>query len=87
MIAAGGNETLGAILLQLGNRLVAYLAARHALPGEVGRSAADHARICDAVLGGHAEQARTLMLDHVLFGDTVALDVLNRVRSFEGKSP
>lgn len=81
MIAAAGNETLGAILVQLGNRLVAYLAARHALPGEIRRSAEDHARIVAVVLDSQAEKARTMMMDHVLFQDTVALDVLNRVRS------
>lgn len=81
MIDAGGNEHLGEVLSQLGNRLVAYLSVRHDLPGEVQRSAADHARICEAVLAANGERARELMVAHVMFGGTVALDVLNRVKS------
>lgn len=85
MIAASGNEALGGMLLQLGVRLIAYLSARHDLPGEMQRSAADHARICAAVLDGQADEARALMVAHVLFGDTMALDVLNRVKGQEGR--
>jgi len=84
MIDAGGNEALGGMLQQLGLRLIAYLVARHDLPGEMQRSAADHARISAAVLDRNGDLARELMIRHVLFADSMALDVLNRVKGLAG---
>ena len=64
-------------IFALGSRVVAYLAARHSLPGEVQRSAQDHARITQAILSGEADLARTLMVNHVTFNDRLAIDVMN----------
>lgn len=79
LIAAAGNEYLEEAVLRTSNRLIAYLAAGIAIPGEAERSATEHVAIKDAVLDGNGERARSLMLQHVTFSDTLALDVLNTV--------
>lgn len=80
LIVAAGNEHMGRSVFAVGNRLIAYLSARHNLPGEPARSAADHERIAAAVLDGNAEQARSLMIDHVMFNDRLAIDVMNMMK-------
>ena len=74
---AAGNEHLQAALHFTGNRLIGYLAARHALPQEPLRSAADHQNICQAVLDSNADKARDLMINHVVFDSNLALDIMN----------
>jgi len=80
VLAAAGNQYLEAAVHQLASRLVGYLAARHRLPGEPLRSARDHLRIRDAILDADADRARALMLGHVSFSDSLALDVMNVMR-------
>lgn len=77
LINAAGNEYLSEAVFHTSNRLIAYLACRHDLPGEAERSAKDHALICAAVLDSNGSLARDLMLEHVSFNDTLALDILN----------
>ncbi len=79
MIAAAGNEFMERAVYQTATRLVGYLATRHSLPGEPERSAQEHARICAAVLDHDGASARELMIAHVGFTDTLALDVINFV--------
>ncbi|MDQ2092224.1 GntR family transcriptional regulator [Marimonas arenosa] len=81
LIDAAGNEFLEQAVFQTANRLVGYLAARHALPGEPGRSAQDHDAICRAVLDHDGDTARILMIAHVSFSDAMALDVINHVHA------
>ena len=81
LIAAAGNEHMEQSVFNTGNRLVAYLSARHNLPGEHLRSANEHRDICDAVLTANADLARRLMLDHVTFSHASALDVINMLNS------
>lgn len=77
LIAAAGNEYMEQAVQATGNRLIAYLSARHNLPGEPLRSAQDHVAICDAVLDSDGDRARDLMIRHVSFSDRLALDVMN----------
>ena len=77
---AAGNEHLSELLYRNGNRLVGYFAARHMLPGEPERSAADHRQIFQAVIDGNGEKARSLMINHVMMNDAQALDVMNLIR-------
>lgn len=79
LIAAAANEYLEESVYLTSNRLIAYLAARHALPGEPERSAEEHSLIRDAVLDANGDLARDLMLKHIVFSDTLALDVFNAV--------
>jgi DNA-binding GntR family transcriptional regulator len=81
MIAAAGNEYLERSVYHTGTRLIGYLAMRHELPGEPQRSAEDHAKICAAVLDHDGAAARDLMIAHVSFSDTIALDVINFVNA------
>lgn len=81
LIKSAGNEHLGEAVLRTGNRLIGYLSARHTLPGEAERSAAEHRLIHQAVIGGEAERARQLMIDHVMMSNAVALDVMNLMRA------
>lgn len=78
---AAGNEYLKETVFHVGNRLIGYLSARHCLPGEPQRSARDHVNICDAILATDGDLARELMLQHVVFSDTLALDVMNSMLS------
>lgn len=80
LVNAAGNEHLKQTVFNIGNRLIAYLSARHALPGEAQRSARQHADICRAVLASDGDLARELMIQHVIFNDTLALDVMNILR-------
>lgn len=80
VMEAAGNDYLRQMALQAGHRLIGYLAARHILPGEVERSAHDHGAICAAILDATGDRARELMLAHVSFNDTMALDVINALR-------
>jgi DNA-binding GntR family transcriptional regulator len=77
LTSAAGNEHLQNALYFTGNRLIGYLAARHALPGEPARSATDHQKICEAVLDSNADKARDLMVNHVIFDNNLALDIMN----------
>ena len=77
LIQAAGNEHLEGVALGLGNRLIAYLAARHALPGQPERSARDHEEICRAVLDADSDLARALMVRHVNFNDVSGIDIMN----------
>lgn len=77
MFVAAGNEYLRDVVYQVGNRLIGYLSARHNLPGQPQRSALEHVEICKAVLDANGDSARELMIQHVIFNDTLALDVLN----------
>lgn len=77
LIAAAGNEYLEHAVFQVSSRLIAYLACRHTLPGEPERSANEHLAIMKAVLDSDGNTARELMIKHVTFSDTRALDVLN----------
>jgi len=77
LIRAAGNEYLEQAVYHLANRLVGYLDARHRLPGEAVRSARDHLQICRAVLDADGDTARMLMIGHVSFTDSMALDVVN----------
>lgn len=81
LIAASGNEFLEEYVYHVGNRLIAYLEARHRLPGEYERSAHDHRLICEAVLSSNGDKARSLMMQHVTFSDTSGLDVMNALRA------
>lgn len=80
IMAAAGNEHLRAMALGAGNRLIGYLTARHALPGEQIRSARDHEAITAAILDAAGDRARDLMIAHVTFSDTMALDIINALR-------
>ncbi|MCF6328234.1 MAG: GntR family transcriptional regulator [Henriciella sp.] len=80
MFVAAGNEYLRDVVYQVGNRLIGYLSARHSLPGQPQRSAREHVDICKAVLDSNGDLARELMSQHVIFNDTLALDVLNIMR-------
>jgi DNA-binding GntR family transcriptional regulator len=81
LFAASGNEHMEQAVRLVANRLVAYLAARHALPNELQRSAKDHEEITQAILNGEAELARSLMVDHIIFSDRLAIDVMNAMRT------
>lgn len=83
LIASAGNEYLEQAVYQTGNRLVAYLAERHALPGEAARSAQDHKDICTAVLDADGPRARDLMIRHVSFSTPIALDVMNAMKALD----
>ncbi|WP_146344934.1 GntR family transcriptional regulator [Phaeobacter marinintestinus] len=80
LIDAAGNEFMEQAVLQTANRLIAYLTARHALPGEHLRSANDHVAICEAVLNSSGDRARSLMIEHVTFSDRIALDIMNAMK-------
>lgn len=80
LIEAAGNEYLEQAVYQTANRLIGYLGARHGLPGEAARSARDHAEISAAVRDADGDKARDLMIRHVSFSDTLALDVINALR-------
>lgn len=80
LIAAAGNEYMEQSVYNTGNRMIAYLAARHDLPGEHLSSAQEHLAICEAVLASDGDRARRLMIDHVTFGHAMALDVINMAR-------
>ncbi|MCP5075587.1 MAG: GntR family transcriptional regulator [Rhodobacteraceae bacterium] len=80
LIDAAGNEYLEEAVLRFGNRLIGYLSARHQLPGEKLRSAADHRKIYQAVVDANGDLARDLMISHVTMTDTMALDVMNAMR-------
>ncbi len=80
MAEAAGNEHMAKSLFNVGNRLVAYLATRHDLPGEPLRSARDHQAIFGAVLDADGPKARDLMIAHTVFSDGMALDVTNALR-------
>lgn len=80
LFAASGNEYMEQAVLSAGNRLVAYLAARHDLPGEPQRSAREHEAITAAILNGEADHARSLMIQHVSFSDRLAIDVMNAMK-------
>ena len=80
MIAAAGNEYTAKAVYNVANRMIAYLAARHELPGAHMISATEHMELCDVVLDADAERARELMIRHTSFTDSIALDVLNAVR-------
>jgi DNA-binding GntR family transcriptional regulator len=77
LITAAGNEYLEQAVLQVSSRLIAYLACQLTLPGEARKSAEEHFGIVQAVLDADGDTARELMIRHVTFGDTRALDVLN----------
>lgn len=77
---ASGNEHMANSLFNVANRLIAYLAARHELPGEIQRSALEHQAICQAVLDADSDKARTLMITHTTLSDRMALDVMNTLR-------
>ncbi|MEW2915119.1 GntR family transcriptional regulator [Leisingera sp. JC11] len=81
LVEAAGNQHLEEVTYQVGNRLIGYLSARHNLPGEPQRSANDHVAICEAVLEAKGDLARDLMIRHVIFSDTLALDVMNAMRN------
>ena len=80
IMEAAGNEHLTQMALGAGNRLIGYLAARHALPDAQARSARDHEAIATAILDAAGDTARGLMIAHVSFSDTMALDVINALR-------
>lgn len=79
LLAAAGNEFLDEILYRNGNRLIGYFSARHLLPGEPARSAADHRLIYQAVIDGDGDRARRLMIDHVIMSNAQAIDVMNHL--------
>lgn len=79
LFACAGNDWLSQSALRSGNILLGYLFARHCLPGEAARSAAEHREIAEAVVAGGATQARQLMIAHVLMKDEQILDVFNQV--------
>lgn len=81
LIAAAGNEQMERSVFNVANRLVAYLSARHSLPGEPQRSARDHEAIAAAVLDTKPDLARNLMIEHVTLTDRNAIDVMNVMRS------
>lgn len=80
LFASCGNEHMEQAVLSVGNRLVAYLAARHDLPDEPQRSAREHEAITTAILNGEADHARSLMIQHVSFSDRLAIDVMNAMK-------
>lgn len=80
LIQAAGNEHLANTLFSVRNRLIAYLSARLDPLAEIRRSAQQHQAIFKAVLNAEADHARDLMVQHVTFNDTQALDVMNALR-------
>ncbi|MBU3031873.1 GntR family transcriptional regulator [Paracoccus marinaquae] len=80
IMAAAGNEYLSQMALGAANRLIGYLAARHRLLGEAEASVRDHEEITSAILDAAGDRARALMIAHVSFSDTMALDVINALR-------
>ena len=82
LLAAASNEHLAESIMRLANRLVAYLDARHSLPGEAERSAAEHQDICNAIADGDGGKARELMMRHVNFTEVSAIDVMNALKAW-----
>lgn len=79
LTVAAGNEFLAETMFGVGHRLIAYLNARHQLPGESIRSAREHRAIFEAVTTANGDRARQLMIAHVTMSDTLTLDVMNAV--------
>ena len=84
LLQASGNEFMMETAFFLGNRMIGYLSARHELPNVAINSALEHQAIFKAILDSDGDLARSLMIDHVTFSDTVALDVMNALRATAG---
>lgn len=74
--AAARNAALLDLVRMNARRLLAYYRARHATPGAITRSVAEHRAIAAAILDRDGPRAEALMAGHVGFDSATAMDLV-----------
>ncbi len=77
---AAGNSSLIEFINLSGNRLLAYVRARHLMRDGNHRSAKEHRVLYDSIIDGNAKAARKNMSEHIMLDNSTVLDVINSMR-------